>query len=131
VGLFTYNDYKSGIDFNGISVHVTKEGKRDFVIVDIDWYSTRKTFNILFDKFTGSAHEQIFRGTHHVDHRYGIINKVDPIDGTIYWRFKTIHNHSLLRMTLFLWNGMEWLSQTICLGLSKKTSVSLIAIKIT
>jgi hypothetical protein len=38
---------------------------------------------------------------------------------------------TLLRMTLFLWNGMEWPSQTICLALNEKTSVSLIAIKVT
>jgi hypothetical protein len=38
VGLFTYNDYKNVIDFNIISVHATKEGKRHFVIVDFDWY---------------------------------------------------------------------------------------------
>jgi hypothetical protein len=38
---------------------------------------------------------------------------------------------TLLKMILFLWNGMEWLSQIICLGLSEKTSVSLVAIKIT
>jgi hypothetical protein len=38
---------------------------------------------------------------------------------------------TLLRMTLFLWNGMVWLSQTISLGLSEKTCVSLIVRKIT
>jgi hypothetical protein len=36
VGSFTYNNYKNVIDFNVISVHFTKEGKRDFVIVDFD-----------------------------------------------------------------------------------------------
>ena len=52
---------KNGIDFNVISVHITKEGNRDFVIVDFDWYGSRKTLNIPFNKFTGIAHEQIFR----------------------------------------------------------------------
>jgi hypothetical protein len=107
VGLFTYNDYKNVIDFNIISVHVTKEGKRDFIIVDFDWYVTRKTLDVPLDKFTGSAHEQIFCGTHHVNHRYSIIEKVDPLDGTIYWRFKTIHNHSPEDDTVLVeWYGM-------------------------
>jgi hypothetical protein len=39
---FTYNEYKNVIDFNVISVHITKEGKRDFIIVDFDWYGTKK-----------------------------------------------------------------------------------------
>ncbi len=107
VGLFTYNDYKNVIDFNVISVHVMKEGMRDFFIVDFDWYGTRKTLNIPSNKFTGSAHEQIFRGTHNVDHGYGIIDKVDPMDGTIYWKFKTIHNHSPEDDTVLVeWYGM-------------------------
>jgi hypothetical protein len=107
VGSFTYNDYKNVIDFNIISVHISEEGNRDFVIVDFDWYSARKTLNIPFDKFTGGAHEQIFRGTHNVDHRYGIIDKVDPMDGTIYWRFKTILNHSPEDDTVLVeWYGM-------------------------
>jgi hypothetical protein len=111
VGSFTYNNYNNVIDINIISVHVTKEGKRDFVIVDFHWYHIRKTLNILFNKFTGSAHEQIFCGMHNVNHGYSIIDRVDPMDGTIYWKskttdkvdpmdgsiywkFKTIHNHS-------------------------------------
>jgi hypothetical protein len=107
VGLFTYNDYKNVIDFNVISVHVTKEGKRDFIIVDFDWYGKRKTLDIPFDKFTGSAHEQIFCGTHHVNHGYGIIDKVDPLDRTIYSRSKTIHNHSPEDDTVLVeWYGM-------------------------
>jgi hypothetical protein len=93
VGSFTYNNYKNVIDFNVISVHITKQGKRDLVIVDCDWYGTRKTLNVPFDKLTGSPHEQIFCGMHNVHHGYGIIDKVNPMDGTIYWRFKTIHNH--------------------------------------
>jgi hypothetical protein len=98
---------KNGIDFNVISVHITKEGNRDFVIVDFDWYGSRKTLNIPFDKFTGGAHEQIFRGMHNVDHGYGIIDKVDPMDETIYWRFKTIHNHSPEDDTVLVeWYGM-------------------------
>jgi hypothetical protein len=118
VGSFTYNDYKNVIDFNVISVHITKEGKRDFVIVVFDWYGTRKTLNIPFNKFTGIAHEQIFRGMHNVDHRYGIIDKVDPMDGTIYWKFKTIHNHSPEDDTVLVeWygmaelNNMSWIKQ--------------------
>jgi hypothetical protein len=118
VGFFTYNNYKNVIDFNIISVHITKEGKRDFVIVDFDWYGTRKTLDIPFDKLTGSSHEQIFRGMHHVDHGYAIIDKVDPLDGTIYWRFKTIHNHSPEDDTVLVeWygtaeqNNMSWIEQ--------------------
>jgi hypothetical protein len=80
---------------------------------------------------SGGAHEQIFYGTHNVDHGYGMIDKVDPMEGTIYWRFKTIHNITLMRLTLFLWNGMVWPSQTTSLGLSEKTCVSLIVRKIT
>ena len=38
---------------------------------------------------------------------------------------------ALLRMTLFLRNGMVWQSQTTSLGLSEKTNVSLIVRKIT
>jgi hypothetical protein len=107
VGSFTYNDYKSVIDFNVISVHLTKEGKSHFVIVDFDWYGTRKNLNVPFDKFTGGAHEQIFYGTHNVDHGYGMIDKVDPMEGTIYWRFKTIHNHSHeVDTVLVKWYGM-------------------------
>jgi hypothetical protein len=107
VGSFTYNDYKNVIDFNIISVHIMKEGKRDFVIVDFDWYGMRKTLNIPFNKFTGSAHEQIFCGIHNVDHLYGIIDKMDPMDGTIDWKFKTIHNHSPEDDTVLVeWNGM-------------------------
>ncbi len=71
------------------------------------WYHTRKTLNIPFDKFTGSAHERIFCGTHNVDHGYSIIDKVDPMDGTIYWRVKTIHNHSPEDDTVLVeWYGM-------------------------
>jgi hypothetical protein len=107
VGSFTYNDYKNVIDFNIISVHIMKEGKRDFVIVDFDWYGMRKTLNIPFNKFTGSAHEQIFCGMHNVDHLHGIIDKVDPMDGTIDWKFKTIQNHSPEDDTVLVeWNGM-------------------------
>jgi hypothetical protein len=52
MGLYKkYKDYKNVIDFNIISVHVTKEGKSDFVIVDLDWYGTRKNLNVPFDKF--------------------------------------------------------------------------------
>jgi hypothetical protein len=73
----------------------------------IAWYGSRKTLNIPFDKFTGGAHEQIFCGTHNVDHGYGIIDKVDPMDETIYWRFKTIHNHSPEDDTVLVeWYGM-------------------------
>ncbi len=68
MGSFTYSDYKNVIDFNIISIHITKEGNRDFVIVDFDWYSTKKTLNIPFDTFTGGACEQIFRGMSNVDH---------------------------------------------------------------
>ncbi len=65
------------------------------------------TLNVPFDKFTGGAHEQIFHGMHNVDHRYGIIDKVDPMDGTIYWRFKTNHNHSPEDETVLVeWYGM-------------------------
>jgi hypothetical protein len=32
--------------------------------------ATRKTLNVPFDKFTGGAHKQIFRGTHNVNHGY-------------------------------------------------------------
>jgi hypothetical protein len=107
VGLFTYNEYKNVIDFNIISVHITKEGKRYFVIVDFDWYGPKKTLNVLFDRFTESAHEQIFHGTHNVDHGYGIIHKVDQTDRTIYWRFKTIHNQSPEDDTVLMeWYGM-------------------------
>jgi hypothetical protein len=118
VGSFTYNDYKNVTDFNVISVHVSKEGNRDFVIVDFDWYGTRKTLNVPFDKFTGGAHEQIFCGTHNVNHGYSIIDKVDPMDGTIYWKFKTILNHSPEDDTVLVeWycmaepNNKSWIKQ--------------------
>jgi hypothetical protein len=118
VGSLTYNNYENVIDFHIISVHVTKEGKRYFVIFDFDWYGMRKTLNIPFNKFTGSVHEQIFHGTHNVDHGYGIIDKVDPMDSTIYWKFKTIHNHSPEDDTgLVEWYGMakpnymSWIKQ--------------------
>jgi hypothetical protein len=56
---------------------------------------------------SGGAHEQIFYGTHNVDHGYGMIDKVDPMEGTIYWRFKTIHNHSHeVDTVLVKWYGM-------------------------
>jgi hypothetical protein len=91
--LFTYKKYKNVVDFNVISFHVTEEGKRDFIIVEFNWYGAKKTLNISFEKFIKSAHEHIFRGMHNVDHGCGIIDKVDPVDGTIYWRFNTIHDH--------------------------------------
>jgi hypothetical protein len=75
MGSFTYNEYKNVINFDVISVHITKERKRDFVIVEFDWYSTRKTLNIPFENFTRSAHEQIFHGMHNVDHGCSIIIK--------------------------------------------------------
>jgi hypothetical protein len=43
MGLLTYNKYKNVIDFN-ISVYINKEGKKDFVIVDFDWYGTKQDF---------------------------------------------------------------------------------------
>jgi hypothetical protein len=52
VGSSTYKEYKNVIDFNVISVHITKEGKRDFVIVEFDWYGNKKTQNMPFEKFT-------------------------------------------------------------------------------
>jgi hypothetical protein len=69
------------------------------------WY--QKDFVHPFDKFTGGAHEQNFCGTHNVDNRYGIIDEVDPMDGTIYWRFKTIHNYSPEDDTVLV----EWYSR--------------------
>jgi hypothetical protein len=66
-----------------------------------------KTSNVLFEKFTGSAHDQIFRGMHNVDHGCGIIHKVDLMDRTIYWRFNTIHNHFPADDTVLVeWYGM-------------------------
>jgi hypothetical protein len=46
---------------------------------------------------------------------------VDPVDGTTYWRFNTIHDHFAEDDTVLVWP-----SQTKSLGLSKKTCVSLI-----
>ncbi len=107
VGLITYKEYKKAIDFNVISVHINKKGKRDFIIVEFDWYSAKKTLNILFEKFTGSAHEQIFHCTQNVDHGCSIIHKVDPMDGTIYWTFNTIHDHFPEDDTVLVeWYGM-------------------------
>jgi hypothetical protein len=51
--------------------------------------------------------------------------------GTSYWKFNTTHNHSPEDDAVLVeWYG-EWPSQTISLGLSKKTCVSLIVRKIT
>jgi hypothetical protein len=107
IGSFMYKEYKNLVDFNVISVHVTEEGKRDFVIVEFHLYGGKKTLNVPFEKFTESAHEQIFCGTHNVDHGCGIIDKMDPVDGTIYWRFNTIHDHFAEDDTVLVkWYGM-------------------------
>jgi hypothetical protein len=55
---------------------------------------------------------------------------MDTMDGTIYWRFKTILNHSPEDDTVLVeWYGMAKPNKK--LGLSKKTCVSLIVRKIT
>jgi hypothetical protein len=119
VGLFTYKEYKNVVDFNVISVHITKEGKKDFIIAEFNSYDgAKKTLNIPFEKFTESAYEQIFCGMHNVDHGCGIIDKVDPVVGTIYWRFDTIHDHFAEDDTVLVeWYGMtepnnkSWIKQ--------------------
>jgi hypothetical protein len=105
VGSFTYNDYKNVIDFNIISVHINKEGRRDFVIVDCDWYGTRKT---LYIHLINS--QEVLMSKISVAHIMSITDMASLMKW-IQWMGLSIGDLklftiTLLRMTLFLWNGM-------------------------
>jgi hypothetical protein len=105
VGSFTYNDYKNVIDFNIISVHINKEGSRDFVIVDFDWYGTRKT---LYIHLINS--QEVLMSKISVAHIMSITDMASLMKW-IQWMGLSIGDLklftiTLLRMTLFLWNGI-------------------------